>query len=188
MVQGRGVDSSLNELGREQARLFYESYKGFKFNKVYTSSLKRTVQSVQQFITDGLLYEQLPGLDEISWGTHEGQPYDELRHGKYLEGLQKWNDGDLGHKVGDGESPIEVAERQKEAMDYILSQSEESNVLIATHGRAMRILLCWLMKKPLTETDDFLHSNLCLYHLKFEGSNCEIVKANDTVHLDSLGT
>lgn len=185
MVQGRGVDADLNETGRAQAKLFFDAYKNVPFDKIYTSSLVRTQQSVQGFTDLGISTEGLTGLDEISWGDHEGMPYDEVRHQAYLEGLEEWRKGNLTVRVGGGENPIEVSERQKEAMDHILSGDEE-NILIAMHGRAMRIMLCWLTDKPLQEAEGFEHSNLCLYKLKYQADKFEIVLSADTSHMRSV--
>ena len=57
IVQGSGVDSDLNETGIEQANAFFEHYKNISFDKIYTSKLKRSQQSVQQFIDLGIPYE-----------------------------------------------------------------------------------------------------------------------------------
>ncbi|WP_282456203.1 histidine phosphatase family protein [Chitinophaga sedimenti] len=51
IVQGRGVNSDLNAMGVAQAEAFYEHYKHIPFDKVYTSSLKRTHQTVKKFWT-----------------------------------------------------------------------------------------------------------------------------------------
>ena len=50
IVQGSGVDSSLNAAGYEQASRFFAAYKHLPFDKVYTSTLQRTQQSVQGFL------------------------------------------------------------------------------------------------------------------------------------------
>ena len=42
IVQGRGVDSSINEKGIGQAQQFYNVYKNIGFKKIYVSLLKRT--------------------------------------------------------------------------------------------------------------------------------------------------
>ncbi|HRG79965.1 MAG TPA: histidine phosphatase family protein, partial [Cyclobacteriaceae bacterium] len=42
IVQGSGVDSSLNDMGRAQADAFYLTYKDIPFDKIYTSALRRT--------------------------------------------------------------------------------------------------------------------------------------------------
>ncbi len=73
-------------------------------------------------------------------------------------------------------------------MDVILSHPEEEIVLVAMHGRAMRILLCWLTNQPLSHMDQFEHSNLCLYKLQYHYDSAQftIELANDTAHLLSL--
>jgi broad specificity phosphatase PhoE len=37
IVQGRGVNTDLNDTGRAQAAAFYERYKDIPFQKIYTS-------------------------------------------------------------------------------------------------------------------------------------------------------
>jgi broad specificity phosphatase PhoE len=73
VVQGSGVDSDLNELGQAQAEAFFQHYQHIPFDKVYTSGLKRTHQSVNKFLQKNLLWEQHTGLNEISWGVREGK-------------------------------------------------------------------------------------------------------------------
>ena len=182
-VQGRGIDSSINTKGEKQSNLFYQTYKNIQFDKIYTSSLKRTQQSVQSFITDKIPYEELSGLDEISWGKHEGQPYDPEMHQIYLNTVQRWTSGVLDARVGGGETPIEVVLRQKNAMEYIMGKKDEEVILIATHGRAMRILMSWLLRYPLTHMDVFEHANLCLYQLEFQSETFKIIKYADVSHL-----
>ena len=51
------------------------------------------------------------------------------------------------------------------------------------HGRAMRLLLCLLTGKPLTEMDTFTHQNLVLYKVIYDGDKFEIVDFNNAEHL-----
>src|ERR1700750_3119726 len=74
IVQGRGRDTNLNDEGGRQANDFFNAYQSVPFDKIYVSALKRTQQSVQQFIDLGIPYEKLSGLDELAWGIYEGQP------------------------------------------------------------------------------------------------------------------
>lgn len=182
-VQGRGIDSSINATGIQQANDFFEAYNHISFDKIYVSNLKRTRESVQKFIDLGIPYERLSGLDEISWGEHEGQDFDEKMHKIYLGTIAGWARGELDLNVGGGESPREIVYRQKEAMSYIMSREEEDHVLIATHGRAMRILVCWLLNYPLHKMDVFDHANLCLYHLQYSGNSYRVIQHASTSHL-----
>ncbi|SMD39137.1 probable phosphoglycerate mutase [Reichenbachiella faecimaris] len=183
-VQGRGIDSSINATGRQQANEFYQAFKHVPFDKIYTSDLKRTKESVQQFIDLGIPYESHGGLDEISWGKHEGQPYDPVMHKIYLDTIAGWAQGNLELAVGEGETPLEVMKRQKEAMKHIMNNESEQNVLIATHGRAMRMLVCWLLNYPLQKMDVFEHANLCLYQMQYVKGQYKVVQHASTKYLN----
>ncbi len=186
IVQGSGVDSSLNDLGRAQALAFFEHYKGVPFDKIYTSKLKRTVESVQHFIDLGVPSEALIGLNEISWGSKEGQKITEEEDAYYHWMLQQWQLGNTSLRIEGGESPEDVVVRQKIALEHILTNESEKNILICMHGRALRILVTLLLNYPLKSMDMFEHRNLCLYQLDFTGSMFVIKKHNDVSHLDTL--
>lgn len=183
IVQGSGVDSSLNEEGREQALKFFRKYKDVPFDKVYTSTLQRSVQSVQGFIDLGIPHEKHAGLDEINWGTREGTRITPEEDEYYYNMLQRWCDGETHVCIEGGESPELVAARQKVFVDLMLSRPDEKIVLICMHGRAMRILLSGILHYPLRCMDEFLHQNLCLYQLDYTGSMFVVKKYCDTSHL-----
>ncbi|QNF34527.1 histidine phosphatase family protein [Adhaeribacter swui] len=183
IIQGSGVDSSLNSTGREQARLFFESYKHVPFDKVYTSVLQRSIQSVQGFIDLGIPHEKHAGLNEICWGHREGTRVTPEEDAYYFDTLQKWQDGDITLRIDGGESPQDVADRQQEFLDMLLSRPEEETVLICMHGRAMRVLLCKLLNYPIQCMDIFEHHNLCLYQLFYTGSMFSVHRHMDIEHL-----
>lgn len=186
IVQGSGINSSLNATGQQQARLFFEHYKSVPFNKVYTSVLQRSIQSVQGFLDLGLPHEQHAGLNEIHWGTREGSRMTPEEDQYYFDILQTWRNGHSEVRIEGGESPDMVAARQRPFIDLMLSRPEEETVLICMHGRAMRIMLCNLLRYPLSCMDDFEHQNLCLYQLEYTGSMFTVKKYCDVAHLQSL--
>ncbi|GAB3507027.1 histidine phosphatase family protein [Spirosoma knui] len=188
VVQGSGVDSDLNDMGRAQAMAFFQAYQHVPFNKIYISGLKRTYQTAELFIGLGIPYEKLTGLNEISWGVMEGKVPGNLDNEYYRNLIESWSSGNTALPTDGGESPEQVVARQREAIDAILAHPEEETVLVAMHGRAMRILLCWLTNRSLAEMDQFEHSNLCLYKLRYQYDTATftIELANDTSHLLSL--
>lgn len=182
-MQGRGIDASLNELGRSQANAFYQAYKEIEFEKVYTSHLIRTHQSVKGFLDLGLKHEKHSGLDEIDWGEKEGTALNLGNDAYFNEIVLEWENGNTHIPVIGGESPEDVAERQREALEKILSDPEEL-VLICMHGRAIRILLCVMLDIPLSRMDEFPHSNLGLYIIEAEGDKFKLAAQNLTDHLE----
>ena len=183
IVQGRGRNTDLNDEGRHQAQLFHDAYKNVPFDKIYISELKRTQQSIQPFIDDGLSFEKLSGLDELAWGVLEGQPSTPENKAAFMKLMRDWLDGNLDSKFEGGESPNEVKARQLEALKVIMSHPEEKTILICMHGRALRLFLCILQNLPLTEMENFPHQNLVLYKVTWDGNKYEVVDFNNAQHL-----
>jgi probable phosphoglycerate mutase len=187
VVQGRGIDSDINEHGQQQAEAFYLSYKHIPFDKVYTSTLKRTHQTVQKFIDSGIPWVQYPGLDELAWGVYEGQESSESLRKAFRQMMEYWMIGELHRKFEKGESPLEVKARQLVVLEKLMeTNNSDRNVLICMHGRAMRLFLCLLQNIPLTSMDKFPHLNTSLYKLEYNGSKFRITSFNNTDHLKHI--
>ncbi|MGO1868367.1 MAG: histidine phosphatase family protein [Sphingobacteriaceae bacterium] len=186
IVQGRGVNSPLNETGFKQSQAFYNAYKDVPFDKIYTSTLLRTHQTVAPFLDDGIPMEKLKGLDEISWGIYEGQEQSDNILSGFQDLVLAWKDNQLDQAVDQGESPNQLVLRQKEAIDYILGKPEEENILICMHGRALRIMLCHLTDVPVCQMDDFPHTNTALYVLVYQDGKFRVLEYYNTKHLDDI--
>jgi len=184
IIQGSGVDTSLNETGQWQAQKFFEAYQDIPFDKVYTSVLQRSIQSVQGFIDKGIPHEKYTELNEICWGTREGTCVTPETDIAYFQLLNKWNEGETSLRMDGGESPEDVAVRQREFLKILTARPEEETVLICMHGRAMRVFLCVLLNYPLHCMDVFEHHNLGLYVLYYTGTMFTIHKHLDIAHLD----
>lgn len=183
MVQGSGVDSSLNETGRKQASAFYDKYKDIAFDKIFVSALKRTKESVSEFINNGIDFEAIEELNEISWGDFEGQPISPEMHKRYLDIISEWQNGNLDIAYKNAETPLQMEKRQKIAIEKILQKAKGENILIATHGRYLRAFICTLVDHPLHLMDDFTHTNLCLYILEYDGERFKLIEQDNRDHL-----
>ncbi|MES2559340.1 MAG: histidine phosphatase family protein [Bacteroidota bacterium] len=184
IVQGSGVDTDLNETGLAQAGRFYEIYRQHPFEAVYTSALKRSQQSVAGFLQSGIPHVIMPELNEISWGDFEGKPQSMEQRALYWEMINQWNAGNLDAKISNGESPLQMQERQRTALASMMAHPAKE-ILVCMHGRAMKSFLCLLLDVPLTRMEDFPHVNLCLYQVEYQNGMFRLVKHNDTGHLVS---
>lgn len=180
IIQGMGVDASLNDTGRQQAQAFFEAYQTTDFDLIFTSTLKRTAESVKGFIDKGITTKSFYGLNEISWGSYDGKPFNEME--RYFEICGRWSEGETALKAMDGESPEDVANRQLEVIQQ-MKELDFNKLLICMHGRAIRILLCQLLNKDLKEMDSFEHHNLGLYVIKLENGKFELDVYNSITHL-----
>lgn len=186
IVQGSGVDSDLNELGKQQAEAFYQYYQQIRFDKIYISLLKRTQQSVSHFLEDGIPYQALEGLNEISWGDYEGKEHNQEFHKAYLQRVEDWRNGLLHLPLQGGESPLEMQARQHAAWE-IIKKDPAKTILICMHGRALKSFLCLILNLDLSKMDSFEHQNLGLYQIDLlEDMSTKLIMCNDAAHLGKL--
>jgi len=186
IVQGRGVDSPLNKTGHKQAQAFYEAFGQVSFDKIYTSTLLRTKQTVRPFLDLGIPSEELSGLDEISWGIYEGKEQNETIITGFEDIVSSWRNGNLDLGVEQGESPNQLVARQQQAISYMLQQKDEDTILVCMHGRAMRIMLCHLTGLSVCLMDDFPHTNTALYVLEYSDDCFKIVDHYNIKHLENI--
>ena len=183
VVQGKGLNASLNNTGRHQALLFYKHYANESFDFVFTSTLKRTQETVSHFLRKGLPWQPMHHLDEIGWGELEGKPAAETSE-QFHALLENWRKGNLESKIPGGENPLELQHRHKRFIQHYRALPHK-NILVCTHGRAIRILLSTMLQTPLMEMDQYRHHNTCVYKLIDNGKRITLEKSNCLVHLDA---
>jgi phosphoserine phosphatase len=187
IVQGKGVNLSLNDKGRKQARAFFEAYKDIPFDILYSSTLKRAQETIDDFKNLGIPHEIYPELDEISWGELEGTASTMESDATFQNLIKRWREGDIYAKPApSGESPYDLQQRQKKFLSHFLA-THHKKVLIATHGRFIRAFLCTLTGRHLSEMETFTHSNLCLYKVNQHDDGKFVIEMHcETGHLSAI--
>ena len=185
IVQGRGVDADLNDIGRTQALHFFEQYQSVPFDFVMVSALKRTYQTVEHFIEKKKIpFEKFADLDEISWGTNEGKaPTPEMSE-NFRRITTDWANGLFDSKIEEGESAADLNIRCEKIVSILRKHSKEfKNVLICSHGRTVSCLITLLKERPLNDINAYKNYNTGLYTFHYKnGKFIEDLK-NDTRHL-----
>jgi probable phosphoglycerate mutase len=182
IVQGSGMDSDLNELGRAQALAFFEAHQMFDFELIVTSKLKRTRQTVQKFIDLNIPWIEMEELNEISWGIHEGSSPNAERHRDFMELIENWKAGNLDAAMRNGESAAQLQTRLQRFLDWLQNRPEK-RILVATHGRTLRALIAMLKGLGLQNMELVPHVNTGCYVVGFNEEGVEFHKENDTAHL-----
>lgn len=185
IVQGSGVDAGLNELGRRQARAFYEQYKDAGIEIVLTSALRRTHETVQPFIEAGLPWEQLPDINEVCWGIHEGKKSTPEMIHEYKQVLSCWESGNMRVALEGGETAAEMVARLTRFVEWLKARPENT-LLICSHGRAMRCLVCLLRGESPAKMNQYHHDNTGLWKVNFDGNRFAFELENDTGHLEEI--
>ncbi len=185
VVQGGGVDSSLNAKGKRQAQAFFETYRHVGFCVLLTSALRRTHETIAPFLQLGIPWEQHPDINEINWGKHEGKPSTPAMKKQYKTVIEEWSAGRYHARLEAGESAEELTARCRRFVEHLRAREEE-RILICSHGRAMRCLVCCLKEQPPSAMNQYHHANTGLYRLQQKDGVFLFKIENDTSHLNGL--
>ncbi len=185
IVQGGGIDSDLNETGKQQALAFFQKYGHIDFDVVISSMLKRTHQTLEPFLQKNIRWEKSADINEMNWGVHEGQKATEDMKANYAKMIGEWRDGNLDARLENGESAAELYERVSRFVEQ-LRQREEQKILVCTHGRTMRCLMVAIKNQHIIEMENYSHSNTGLFLVQQDGLHFNVLKENDTSHLSNI--
>lgn len=184
------TDSSITEKGHIQAKLLAEKLKDVDIDVLYSSSLKRTLQTAQ-YISEA---KQLPiirtdKLKEINGGDWEERTWDELPK-LWPKEYETWETSQHIHQMPNGESMSELQDRVSKEIEKIISQNHGKNICIVTHGTAIKTLICYFKKLNLCEMRNIIwHDNTSVTIVDYVDENYEILAEGDASHLtDELST
>lgn len=181
LIQGRGIDSDLNDIGRTQATAFFNAYKDLSFERIFTSTLQRTQQTVAPFESLGIPVEYREELDEISWGDWEGKSASQKMSNEYLEMLEAWSNGYYNYSLGNGDTALDMQKRLQPFVDHLKNLNQKC-ILICSHGGTLGFLLPMLLGEPLSRMPAYKHHNTGLDILEYKDGKYTLLLQNDTAH------
>ena len=136
------LDDVLSLEGKSDAKYNKEILKDKEFQSIYTSPLKRAVETSQIL---GYKAIEDSRLKEINFGIFEGLSYDEITR-KYPIEAKLWSEDFINYKIPKGESFMELYERVADFLYEVSHKSE--NTLVVTHEGVIKCALCYIFEKP----------------------------------------
>lgn len=186
IIQGRSINASINQLGRQQAQSICKAVKPFNIQKIVASGLLRTHETAQPLADHlNLTIEKHPELDEIDFGILEGKSFSDIEV-EMQEVHDEWISGNVDFAPKNGESPRQVFERANSKVEEVLNNSEEENIVFMVHGRLTRILLSEWLGHGLKNMHKIEHQNGAINHLIWQEGKFKAVELNMTDHLMEL--
>ena len=153
------IDSSISEEGKEQIDKITNYLKDFDIDKIYTTTSSRTKDTVKKLSElKSIEIIEKESLKEISFGDFEGLTFDEIKD-KYHKEFQDMIEKGYEYKYPNGESLIDSYNRDCIELDNIISNNDDSTILICSHGGTIRNIITYLI------------SNSYKYHWNFKIDN-----------------
>ncbi len=181
------ADLPLSGCGREQARRVALSLSATPLSAVYTSDLRRAVETAREVAAPhGLEPVADRRLREMDQGRFEGLRYEEIKR-SHADFLRRWRSAPEVVRIPGGETLLEVQGRMLQVVDEILKQHAGGRVAVVSHQLALSSLLCGLLGLPLLE---FVNIRLAVASrsvLRCGPRGFEVVVMNDVSHLAGMG-
>ncbi len=135
--------SSLNDLGREQARRLAARLAPMKITAVFASDLARARETAELVASPhSLTVTTTVALREVDVGAWSGLPYDAVEE-KFPEEYAAWRSG-LDIRRGGGETYEELSARMMKVLGSIadsVSDTPDGLALCVSHGGAIRSVI-----------------------------------------------
>lgn len=184
------TDSPLTERGHLQAERVAERLKGTQIDVIYSSSLKRTMQTAGYIAqAQNLPVSSSDELKEINGGEWEDLTWKELEEG-WPADYDTWDNRPHLHQMPGGESMTEFQQRALNEVLHIIKQNPGKNICIVTHGTVIRTLICHFRECTL---DEMINVPWCdntgITIIDYENGAFSTIVEGDSDHLGSdLGT
>ena len=181
-------DSPLTELGITQAKLLGEKLKDIKFDKFYSTSLKRAYDTANYI--KGNRKQKVEIFDdfvEISMGDMEGIKQEDFKK-LYPEQVKNFFFNQLEYNPSSfgGESFLEVRERVIRGLNKFIELNKNyERVLVVSHGATLKTLLHYISGKDIsTLSDEAIPKNTSYTIIKYENGKFEIIDFSNISHLE----
>jgi broad specificity phosphatase PhoE len=164
------ADPPLNERGREQARRVAEYQSQFGFAALYSSDLRRAMETAQIIGAEmGVEVISEPRLREVNLGQWQGMLTDDIQ-AQYPEEFRQWHHEPLAVQPPDGETVHALAARVLEAINEIIARYPKRRVGIVAHELPIAIVLCRSAGLGLEHLRDMIPENGAWSEVVLEGA------------------
>ncbi len=168
IFRGR-ADVPLDETGLKEADLAGEALKDETIHAIYSSPLKRSVQTAEGIAK----YQKLPvqtleAIIDISYGEWEGKENAEVKQ-KYPDLYKLWLTEPHKVRFPGGETLDEVRTRTMSAIEKLVKKHQDESIVLVAHRVPNKVISCavlgldnshfWRIKQDTASTNLFIYDN-----------------------------
>ena len=180
------IDIPLNERGHREAEAIAEALKDKKIDAIYTSPLRRSIETAQptaKFFN--LEIRPFQGLIDINYGDWEGLTFDEVKK-RYGDQYKKWEERPELVMFPNGETLDEARERSFRGFKEILRENAGRSILIIPHRVINKVLLCAILGLSNSYFWEIKQDTGCINLIEYSNERFVISLMNDTCHLKGI--
>lgn len=180
------ADIELSDDGRELARISGQRLADTHFDRVYSSPLKRAVETAQLFCGQrSINIKTDERLRELNFGRCEGQLYDDLVNNPALTFKHFFTQPELYIPDETAETIEHLIERASDFMKHTIEPlySDCERVMIVAHGALNKALMCHVKGHGVKKLwSGGLQKNCNVIILDFDGANYKVIDEEKTFY------
>lgn len=187
---GGHTQTPLSLLGQTQANLTAQALKKERITAIYSSDLRRAVQTAEPLATlMSLDIETASDFRERNVGVLEGLTFNEAEK-KFPKDYNALVYRDIHHVMTKGESYVQLLERTTKALNQLLEKHRGGRIAIFAHTGTicfMTLNILGAINEKTTHTPWLITSNCGINRFEFRpNNNIRVMSINDTRHLSEI--
>jgi len=184
VFRGR-ADIDLNENGRKQAALLGEYLKDTGIKAVYSSPLKRALDTARAIADNHSLKVQVSdGLNDLDFGEWEGLAVPLVRD-RYGALFTEWSEHPEKVRLPGGETLDDICRRSMLVVEKIIRE-QKGAVALVTHRVVIKVLVCALLGLDNSHFWNIMVDTCGLTTFRYEKGHFVLIRHNDNSFLRSL--
>jgi len=149
-LQGQ-LNSPLTQLGKNQAFHTQQKLLNKNIHIAYSSPLLRAIETTALIIGDWpVKMLTRDNLSEIHLGPWEGKTYTEIQQSHPIEFQNFWHQPDK-YQLPGAENFLQLQQRVIQEIKSIIDSNIGKNILVVSHGIAIKVILAYVLKKCLSD-------------------------------------
>jgi broad specificity phosphatase PhoE len=177
------VDLPLDNTGQAQARALAERLADHPLVAIYSSPLKRAVETARPIAQQlGLPVQPLAGIMDINYGNWQGLSPAEVAMA-YPDLYPRWLEIPHRVKFPNGESLRQVRLRGMVALKEVCTRHETEVILLVAHQVVNKVLVCAMLGLGNSHFWRIRQDNACINVFEHQDGVFTAVRINDTCHL-----
>ncbi len=183
VLQGRGIDLSLNAIGRQQAERVAALLARHSVAAVYASPMRRAAETAQAIAArcqaEVTFHEELV---ECNVGRWEGLSWDGIRE-QFPEAYANFQRDPSQFPYLGGETYADVARRSLPVLEQLLERHRGQEFVVVAHNIVNRVSVATFLGLELARAKDIHQSNCSVNVIRREGGQTHLVTLNANFHL-----
>ncbi len=179
------VDLALDDVGLAQAYALAERLADCPIVAVYSSPLKRAMETARPTAQQlGLPIQPLPGVIDINYGDWQGLSPAEVASG-YPDLYPRWLEKPHRVRFPHGESLRQVRLRGMAAVKEVATRHDGRVILLVAHQVVNKVLVCAMLGLDNSHFWRIRQDNACINVFEHQDGVFTTIRINDTCHLIS---